>query len=91
MEKFHILITAPLEEADLERIAAVDPKVEVTYAMEEVLTELGITHVRAIGWGRPLWQRSIPPREANSCQSSQWKGSSRGSTQQTVSSGICHG
>ena len=30
-------------------------------------------------------------RAASSCQSSQWKGGSRGSTQQTVSSGICHG
>jgi len=65
MEKLHILVTAPLEEADVERIAAVDPRVKVTYAMEKVRAELGLTPTQALPYGRPMWQRELTPEEAS--------------------------
>ncbi len=65
MEKVHILITIPLEEAYVDRIAAVDSRVEVTYAMEEVRAELGITPTSAIPMGRPMWQWELTPKEAS--------------------------
>ena len=54
MEKLHVLVTAALAEADLDRIAAVDPKIEVSYAVEEVRVERHMLTTHAPPWGRPL-------------------------------------
>ena len=64
MEKLHVLVTAALTEADLDKIAAVDSKVEVTYAVEEVRVERGILTTHAPPWGRPMGQRQLTPEEA---------------------------
>ncbi len=42
MEKLHVLISVPLEKAYLEMIAAVDPRVELKYAVEEMRGERGL-------------------------------------------------
>jgi len=65
IEKLHVLITAPLHEVEVERIAAVNSMVEVTYAMEEVRAELGITPESAIPLGRPMWQRELTRADAS--------------------------
>ena len=65
MEKLHGLITAPLHEVEVERIAAVNSMVEVTYAMEEVRAELDITPESAIPLGRPMWQRELTRADAS--------------------------
>lgn len=65
MEKLHVLITASLSEADVDRIAAVGPGVEVIYAVEEVRAELGIAATQAVPWGRPMGQRELTHQEAS--------------------------
>jgi len=65
MEKLHVLITASLSEADVDRITAVDPAVEVIYAVEEVRAELGIAATQAVPWGRPMGQRELTRQEAS--------------------------
>lgn len=65
MEKLHILITGPLREAHIDKIAAVDPRVEVTYAMEEVRAELGLIPTSPISLSRPMWQRELTPEQAS--------------------------
>ena len=65
MEKLHVLITTPLSEADVDRIASVDPRAEVTYAVEEVRAERGIAATQAPPWGRPMGQRQLTQKEAS--------------------------
>ncbi len=65
MEKLHVLVTAPLVETDIDRIAATDPRVEVTYAAEEVRAELGITATKPIPWGRTMGQRELTAEQAS--------------------------
>jgi len=65
MDKIHVLVTAPLSEADMDKIAAVDPGIEVIYAVEEVRAERGIVVEHAIPWGRPVGQREITREEAS--------------------------
>ncbi len=63
MDKLHVLITVPLKEAEVKRIAAVSPRVEVVLAVEEVRAELGIP-VEAVPMGRSR-QQAISPEEAS--------------------------
>jgi phosphoglycerate dehydrogenase-like enzyme len=64
MDKVHVLIAIPsLKKAYLEKIAAVDPRVEVTYATEELLAELGMTNFPALPAGYPA-EPQLTPEEA---------------------------
>lgn len=65
MEKIHVLVTAPLTEADLGMIAAVDPRVEIMDGVEEVRVERGILATHSIPWGRPLGRRELTPEAAS--------------------------
>ncbi|MFC2006413.1 D-2-hydroxyacid dehydrogenase, partial [Chloroflexota bacterium] len=55
----------PLTEADKERIEAVDPRVRVIYAMEEVRAELGIADTKIITWGQPIVQKKLTSKAAS--------------------------
>ena len=65
VEKCHVLVTTPLTEVDKERIEAVDPRVQVIYAMEEVRAELGIAGTKLVTWGRPIVQPELTRKEAS--------------------------
>ena len=65
MEKVHVLVAVPLHEVDLPRISAVDPRIEVTYAVEEVRAELGIAHSAVIPTRRPIQQPELTSKEAS--------------------------
>ena len=65
MEKFHILVAVPLEEADLQKIATIDPRVEVEYAMEEVRAELGIKPNFVSLWSRSMLECELTREEAS--------------------------
>ncbi len=63
-ERLHVLITAPLGKANIAGIAAVDPSVEVMYALEEVQAELGIIPSSDILLDRSTGRQELSPEEA---------------------------
>lgn len=65
MEKLHVLLTVPLQEAEIQMIEAVDPRLDVAYAMEEVLAELGLPRTTMSSLMKSARQRDIPPTEAS--------------------------
>ena len=64
MDKVHILNTVPLEEAELKKITASDPRVEVLYGTEEVVAELGIPPASFV-FGRSVRTGVLSPEEAS--------------------------
>ncbi len=65
MEKLHVLLTVPLQETDIQKIEAVDPRVDVTYALEEVRAELGIPRTAMSSLRNSARQRDLPPGQAS--------------------------
>ena len=63
-EKCHVMVTTPLNEADKEKIEAVDPRVQVIYALEEVRAELGIADTKLVDGGHAIVQAELTPEEA---------------------------
>ena len=63
--RINVLVTAPIEPADLESIAAVDHSVRVTDAMEQVRSELDLKQDAFIPWARPLAPTHMPRGEAS--------------------------
>lgn len=64
MEKLDVLVTVPLEPAHLEMIAAVDSRVKVSYAIEELRAERALPATAMIPPYRPP-QRAPTAREAS--------------------------
>jgi phosphoglycerate dehydrogenase-like enzyme len=64
MEKVYVLIGMPLDEEDLAKIGAVDPRVEVQYAVEELGTEVGRDPFSLFPLDNPISQRELTPEEA---------------------------
>ena len=65
MAKVHILVAVPFfGEEHLAKIAAVDPRVEVTDVMEELRAELGIAHSSVFPEGYPA-ELKFTPKEAS--------------------------
>ncbi|MFC1872575.1 D-2-hydroxyacid dehydrogenase [Chloroflexota bacterium] len=58
------MISVPLQETDIQMIEAVDPRVQVTYAMEEVRTELGVLRTAMPSLLHSTRQREITPKQA---------------------------
>ncbi len=65
MEKLNIFVSVPVLESDIQKIKAVDPRVNVTYGMEEVRTELGIARDSILALKNSARQRDITPAEAS--------------------------
>ncbi len=65
MEKLHVMITVPVEKTHVEMIAAVDPRVEVRYATEEVRAELGIASSSILTLYPHIAQRQLTSKEAS--------------------------
>ncbi len=65
MEKIHVLLTVPLQEAEIQKIQAVDPRLDVAYAMEEVLAELGLRRDTMSSLKTSARQRDVSPTEAS--------------------------
>ncbi len=65
MEKVHVLVCVPLEETDLAKIRAVDPRLEVTYAVQQVQAESGQNPFMKFPLDHPIVQPELTPREAS--------------------------
>jgi glyoxylate/hydroxypyruvate reductase len=65
MDKIHVLVTVPLQETDIRKIEAIDPRIAVTYAMEEVRCERGLPRNAIAALINSARQQDIPAAEAS--------------------------